>query len=82
MNQGALEFATSNHVHQRSVNIVEKKQTELSDIASISSSDHALKTMVDIKPLNNELFLSYIAKRQTGQQISRCFDKVLTFSEE
>ena len=59
-----------------------KKQTELSDIASISSSDHALKTMVDIKPLNNELFLSYIAKRQTGQQISRCFDKVLTFSEE
>ena len=59
-----------------------KKQTELSDIASISSSDHALKTIVDIKPLNNELFLSYIAKRQTGQQISRCFDKVLTFSEE
>ena len=57
-----------------------KKQTELSDIASISSSDHALKTMVDIKPLNNELFLSYFAKRQTGQQISRCFDKVLTFS--
>lgn len=57
-----------------------KKQTGLSDIASISCSDHALKTIVDIKPLNNELFLSYFAKRQTGQQISRCFDKVLTFS--
>nr|CAH0102826.1 unnamed protein product [Daphnia galeata] len=56
-----------------------KKQTELSDIASISCSDHALKTIVDIKPLNNELFLSYFAKRQTGQQISRCFDKTLKF---
>lgn len=51
-----------------------KKQTK-SDIASCSVGD--LETAINVKPLCRKNFLSYITKRQTGQPISRCFEKVV-----
>jgi hypothetical protein len=36
-----------------------------------------LETAINVKPLCRKNFLSYITKRQTGQPISRCFEKVV-----